>query len=95
MEVLLPLATQPGRHALVVTDHSMPGMSGLELATALRTAAPGLPVLMVSGYVTEALQAQAAAAGVREVALKQHLLERLPAAITAALAAAAAATASA
>jgi PAS domain S-box-containing protein len=35
---------------LVVTDHLMPGMSGTDLAEALRQRHPGLPVLVVSGY---------------------------------------------
>ena len=35
---------------LVVTDHLMPGMSGLDLARHLRSRRPDLPVLIVSGY---------------------------------------------
>ncbi|OAS23030.1 hybrid sensor histidine kinase/response regulator [Methylobacterium platani] len=35
---------------LLVTDHLMPGITGTDLARALRTARPGVPVLLVSGY---------------------------------------------
>jgi PAS domain S-box-containing protein len=35
---------------LLVTDHLMPGMNGVELAHLLRTQIPRLPVLIVSGY---------------------------------------------
>jgi CheY-like chemotaxis protein len=35
---------------LVVTDHLMPGMSGVDLARALRERRPDLAVLIVSGY---------------------------------------------
>jgi CheY-like chemotaxis protein len=35
---------------LLVTDHLMPGMSGADLARAVRTANSGLPILLVSGY---------------------------------------------
>jgi CheY-like chemotaxis protein/two-component sensor histidine kinase len=35
---------------LVVTDHLMPGMTGLDLARELRSRRPDLPVLIVSGY---------------------------------------------
>jgi CheY-like chemotaxis protein len=35
---------------LLLTDHLMPGMSGVELATAARTHIPALPTLIVSGY---------------------------------------------
>ncbi len=35
---------------LVVTDHLMPGMTGAQLAVALREVAAGIPVLMITGY---------------------------------------------
>jgi CheY-like chemotaxis protein len=35
---------------LLVTDHLMPGMTGVELAQELRSRQPTLPVLIVSGY---------------------------------------------
>ena len=35
---------------LVVTDHLMPGMTGTDLARALRDHRPDIPVLVVSGY---------------------------------------------
>jgi len=35
---------------LLVTDHLMPGMTGADLARAVRAARPELPVLLVSGY---------------------------------------------
>lgn len=62
---------------LVVTDFSMPGISGLDIAQAIRDALPDLPVIMVSGYVTDALRTQAAAAGVRELIAKPQDLEAL------------------
>ena len=38
---------------LVVTDHPMPGLTGFELAKALRTRRPDLPPLIISGYAEE------------------------------------------
>jgi len=35
---------------LMITDYSMPGMTGAELAKAARKIAPGLPILIASGY---------------------------------------------
>jgi CheY-like chemotaxis protein len=35
---------------LLVTDHLMPGMTGTELAQAIRSQRTGMPVLLVSGY---------------------------------------------
>jgi CheY-like chemotaxis protein len=36
---------------LVVTDYKMPRMDGLELIRALRKTSPGLPVILISGFV--------------------------------------------
>ena len=55
----------------------MPGLSGLEVARTIRDAQPDLPVIVVSGYITDALRAQAAAAGVRELISKPHEIEEL------------------
>ena len=63
--------------AAVVSDFNMPGMSGLELARQLQVLAPGLPVLISSGYLSEDLQAQAGAAGVRALMKKENTLEEL------------------
>jgi PAS domain S-box-containing protein len=62
---------------LVITDFKMPGMSGLDVARALRDLRPELPVLMVSGYINDPLRAQATAAGVRELFSKPHEEEDL------------------
>ena len=62
---------------LMVTDFNMPGISGLDVARAIRDARPDLPVVMVSGYITEELRAQAVAAGVRELIAKPHEVEEL------------------
>ncbi|MET0967557.1 MAG: ATP-binding protein [Tardiphaga sp.] len=35
---------------LMMTDHVMPGMTGIELATATRDVRPGLPILLATGY---------------------------------------------
>ena len=38
------------RIEIVITDHAMPGMTGLELARQLGTDYPGLPVILATGY---------------------------------------------
>jgi CheY-like chemotaxis protein len=71
-------ALRAGEHFdLVVTDFTMPGISGLEAARVIRDARPDLPVIMISGYITDALRIEAAAAGVRELIAKPHDLEEL------------------
>lgn len=49
-ETALALIAQGIRPDLLVTDHLMPGMNGVELALTLRERFPELPVLVVSGY---------------------------------------------
>jgi len=49
---------------VVFTDIKMPGMNGLEVAERLRETQPWLPVVIVTGYGTDAYEARAKAAGV-------------------------------
>lgn len=49
---------------VVFTDIRMPGMNGLEVAERVKASQPWLPVVIVTGYGTEANEARAAAAGV-------------------------------
>jgi signal transduction histidine kinase/ActR/RegA family two-component response regulator len=35
---------------VVITDHAMPGMTGLQLARSIQEAYPGLPVILATGY---------------------------------------------
>ena len=76
-EALDAVLTGKLRVDLVVTDFSMPGTSGLEIARAIHSALPDLPVIMISGYITDALRAQAASAGVRELIAKPQDMEEL------------------
>lgn len=51
---------------LVYTDIKMPGMSGLEVAERVKASQPWLPVVIITGYGSDAAEARAAAAGVSE-----------------------------
>ncbi|WP_439631931.1 response regulator [Gemmata sp.] len=49
-DALNVFAAHPGTFALVITDVLMPGRTGAELAEDIRAAAPGVPVVFMSGY---------------------------------------------
>ncbi|WBO24370.1 hybrid sensor histidine kinase/response regulator [Sphingomonas abietis] len=49
-EALALVEANPGKFDIVFTDVVMPGMSGIELAEALREKYPKLPVVLTSGY---------------------------------------------
>jgi CheY-like chemotaxis protein len=72
----------PARFDAVVTDEVMPGLSGTELAAALRRIRPGLPILLVSGYIGPKISERAADAGVDEILRKPLQSRELAAALS-------------
>ena len=52
------------KYDAVYTDIRMPGMSGLEVAEEVKARKPWTPVVIITGYGTEAAEARAKAAGV-------------------------------
>jgi PAS domain S-box-containing protein len=71
---------------LILTDQNMPGMSGVDVARAVRRLRPTLAVAIVSGHVNDKLLADAAELGVVEVMGKQDSMDSLGDAIRALLA---------
>ena len=75
----------PSRFALVVTDQTMPEMTGLTLATHLREVQPGLPVILMTGYALSLTPARLAAAGIHQLLHKPTTLHSLAMAVNTAL----------
>jgi CheY-like chemotaxis protein len=60
-----------GRHFdLVITDHMMPRMTGLQLATQLAASHPKLPVILYTGFNEGISRSEVECARVRAVATK-------------------------
>lgn len=68
------LAHQP--FDLVVTDYSMPGLSGMDLVQRVADLHPGLPVILISGAPPESID-WAAQVVLRAVVTKPFARERL------------------
>jgi signal transduction histidine kinase len=66
---------EPQRFDLVLTDETMPDMSGVELAREIRCVRPDLPIVLMSGYSGAQLTERARAAGVAEL-LHKPLMRR-------------------
>jgi CheY-like chemotaxis protein len=78
---LAAFVANPGRFDAIVTDESMPGMSGVELIGKMRAIKPTIPILLVSGYVNAALVQRAMRAGVFEVLRKPLSAQQLAAGV--------------
>ncbi len=55
---------------LLITDHTMPRMTGLQLATRVNAMHPGLPIILCSGYSEAVTPEEAQKAGVRRFLAK-------------------------
>jgi PAS domain S-box-containing protein len=76
-EALEDFRARPEAFDLMVTDNTMPRMTGLELSKAVTTLRPQLPVLMVSGYADNAELSVLLEHGVRAVLQKPHTAAEL------------------
>jgi two-component system, cell cycle sensor histidine kinase and response regulator CckA len=74
-EAIDAVRSQPQGFQLLMTDYNMPGMSGIDVAREVLAINPALPVAVASGYISDELQAEAAAAGVTEVVFKTDAVE--------------------
>lgn len=70
---------------LMITDFSMPGMSGVELAAKVSTLRPGLPVILLTGFIDELQESDLRAVGIRQVLHKPILGAELAAGCVAVL----------
>lgn len=73
VEALKLFTAHPGRFDLIITDQTMPLLTGTELAGEIRLLRPDVPVLLCSGFMDEdegTIREEARAAGIAEVLRK-------------------------
>jgi len=76
-EALAAFRSNPTAYEAVVTDLSMPSMSGIEFAGHVLQLRPEVPVVMTSGYVRAKDRESIMKTGVRDLLLKPNTVEEL------------------
>jgi len=84
-EALEMLRRDPAAFDLVLTDQSMPHLTGLELTRQLRLLRPGLPVILTSGYSDSLQTEDPKALGISAILWKPYTVDELERAVREAL----------
>ena len=74
---LLAFRAAPDTIAAIISDQTMPGMTGLELAREVQRIRPATPFILCSGFGKDELQAAAQRAGVAAVLAKPFTTEKI------------------
>jgi len=70
LEALETFQNQPEYFDLVITDQTMPGMTGADLARRMLQIRPDIPIILCTGYSSIISEEKAKSIGIREFALK-------------------------
>jgi CheY-like chemotaxis protein len=81
-EALAAFTAAPEEFSLVLSDLSMPGMSGIEFAQSVLAVRPDALVVIATGHIQEKDVERARAVGVREVIQKPNTLEEMARTVT-------------
>ena len=57
---------------ILITDQTMPGMTGIELAQEAQKIRKGLPIILCTGYSRDLNPKRAAAIGVKQIVMKPY-----------------------
>jgi CheY-like chemotaxis protein len=77
MEALKLIRAEPGRFALVITDQTMPSMTGIDFARHIGQIRLDLPVILMTGYVGQLRIEQLRPMGIRELLPKPPTIRTL------------------
>ena len=70
IEALTTFQSQPDQFDLVITDHTMPGMTGFDLARRILQIRPGMPIILCTGYSSQVSEERAKSYGIKGFAMK-------------------------
>lgn len=80
-EALHAFESGPGQYDLALLDHTMPGLTGAELARAMLALRPDFPIIMATGFSESITADEAREMGIREFVLKPIITNELIATI--------------
>ncbi|MBN2402370.1 MAG: PAS domain S-box protein [Spirochaetes bacterium] len=63
-EALDDFRNNPGNYDIIITDYSMPHMTGLELVRKIKEAKKDIPIILESGYIDQSLEESALQEGI-------------------------------
>ncbi|MFZ5812574.1 MAG: response regulator [Thermodesulfobacteriota bacterium] len=84
-KALARFRADPGAFDVVVTDQTMPGLSGADLARELLDIRPDLPIILVTGFSESLSKERVRALGIRDFLLKPVLRKDLAQAVSRAM----------
>ena len=70
LEALATFENQPDMFDLVITDQTMPGMTGSDLARRMLQIRPGMPIILCTGYSSLISKEKASSLGIKGFAMK-------------------------
>ncbi|MGB8354555.1 MAG: response regulator, partial [Chthoniobacteraceae bacterium] len=71
------LTQYPGRYHVLITDHLMPGMTGLDLIKKAKQIPFKGKIIVISAFLTAALETQYTAQGADKIMQKPFVLDEL------------------
>ena len=77
VEALQLFLQDPDRFDLIITDQTMPGLTGVELARHILEIRPKIPIILFTGYGHTVDQEEALAMGIKRFLLKPFVLQEL------------------
>ncbi len=80
-EALTIFSADPSRFDLIITDHTMPGITGLQFSKELLKTRPNIPIILCTGHSETVSSGRAREVGIREFLMKPLAKQELAEAI--------------